>query len=586
MPRASFPKPSRVTLGVFLAVALASSGVLATLGWLLLKQDSELTERRRGEQLAQAADRFAVVAHRSLSAMPAAISPAADGLPDHVLFVSLEAGRVAARRGVLLYLPYEPDPAAEASPDVFQEGERLEFAADYEAAARVYGRLAGDPDHAVSAGATGRLARVRRRSGDPDKAMADYDTLSKSESVSIDGFPATLWARLGRASLLAEANQIEPLHAEVRALADDLHSGRWQLSKAQYEARLEEAARWDAATLPRDDDRLPQARAVEWLWQRRADLRDASHRLLDTSAGGPALVAWSSDGDTIHAAVAGPSYLTALEAGVREEASARRRLLLAGFVAIGLVLMSGWYFILRSIAREGRLLQLQTDFVSAVSHEFRSPLTSMAHVAELLDSERVPPGEPRRASYGMLVRDTTRLRRLVEDLLDFRRFEDGSASFRPERMDLLDFVRTVVANFEHGMAADYRVEIVTHDGPIEVLADHDGLARALWNLLDNAIKYSPESRIVWVELSTNGDNATLGVRDRGLGIPPAEQRRIFDRFVRGAQAKALRIRGTGIGLALVRHIVKAHGGDITVASGPGQGSTFTIILPLAGGQEA
>jgi signal transduction histidine kinase len=105
----------------------------------------------------------------------------------------------------------------------------------------------------------------------------------------------------------------------------------------------------------------------------------------------------------------------------------------------------------------------------------------------------------------------------------------------------------------------------------------------VWNLLDNAVKYSPDCRTVWVDLEHVGNNIIVAVRDRGLGIPAKEQRAIFEKFVRGAESKARRIKGTGIGLALVRRIVQAHGGEIRVSSQPGDGSRFAVVLPEGAG---
>ena len=117
---------------------------------------------------------------------------------------------------------------------------------------------------------------------------------------------------------------------------------------------------------------------------------------------------------------------------------------------------------------------------------------------------------------------------------------------------------------------------------MHVQADREALSRAIWNLLDNAVKYSPDCRTVWVELECDPQRVAIGVRDHGLGIPVHEQREIFEKFVRGADSKARRIKGTGIGLAMVRHIVQAHGGEILLVSQPGEGSRFTVSLPAAG----
>jgi signal transduction histidine kinase len=113
-----------------------------------------------------------------------------------------------------------------------------------------------------------------------------------------------------------------------------------------------------------------------------------------------------------------------------------------------------------------------------------------------------------------------------------------------------------------------------------IRGDRESLARVFWNLLDNAVKYSPEHLTVWVDLSEAGKRLMVRVRDQGLGIPAAEQKEIFRKFVRGAASKTASIRGTGVGLAMARQIVAAHGGDITVESEPGQGSVFTVLLPV------
>jgi signal transduction histidine kinase len=626
-------RPRRV-LAVFLGVALASAAALGWLGWQLLAQDAALEIQRRQESIEQAADRAAAAMQRSMADLQAraGAQPGPTGsFPNGVSWISIEGSGVTVRpAGSLPYYPVSPR-APNASSEIFAAGELLEHAAnDFAGAARAYSRVATNADPSIRAGALARLARVRRKQGVIEAALGSYDQLARIDDVAIDGLPAALVAHVGRASIFESASRGADLRQEAGALQRDLLRGRWQLLKSEYEFYSSQADQWLGAKSSSDVDAIARANAVEWLWQIRDSLATAPRRSVLLSEG-PALVAWQSTPGRLDAIVAGPTYLAALcseavPAGLRctlsdsegrprigdrpaarmvatrtasatglpwtlhlsatpQVASAppspRRRLLILTFAVVGLVLAAGWYFILRAISRELRVSRLQSDFVAAVSHEFRSPLTSLSHIAELLAHDRFPSDEARRKSFDILVRDTDRLRRLVEGLLDFGRFEAGAATLRLEPVDVTALVRSTVADFRERVAADgYSIELSGADEAVVTRADREALSRALWNLLDNAVKYSPECRIVWVEMTGEPDQVSIVVRDEGLGIPLHEQREIFDRFVRGADSKSRRIRGTGIGLAMVREIVRAHGGEIGLTSEPGRGSTFTIALPM------
>ena len=629
-------RPPRQLLAVFLAVALVSAAALGWLGWLLLDQDTDLEVQRQQERIELAADRAAATMQRSLADLHTHLGPQPDQagpLPHTVLAVSLEsAGLVVRPAGSLLYVPVRRA-AAEAPPRTFAEGERFEFAStDPRSAALAYAELSTAADAAIRAGALARLARVRRKQRDPDGALRTYDELARIERANVDGLPATLVARVGRASVFSETGRSSELRDEADALQTDLQAARWALVKSEYEFYSAQAGAWLKVTPLRDRDALTRAEAVGWLWENRALAGRPARRLIPL-ASGPALVAWSGSPERVDAVVAGPTYLAALcstaiggdlhlalsdqdghlivgdppptrQVAIRAAAaaglpwtvhvfagpettgvppSARRQLLILVFAVVALVLLAGWYFILRAMSRELRVSRLQSDFVAAVSHEFRSPLTSMSHIAEMLAGDRFPSDDLRLKSYDVLVRDTDRLRRLVEGLLDFGRFEAGAATLRIEPVDIAELVRTTVVDFQERVAPDgYSIELAADPadlGEMLVSADREALSRALWNLLDNAVKYSPHCRTVWVALDRQPDRVSIVVRDQGLGIPVREQREIFDRFVRGADPKALRIKGTGIGLAMVRQIVQAHGGEIRLISEPGRGSMFTVVLP-------
>jgi signal transduction histidine kinase len=258
----------------------------------------------------------------------------------------------------------------------------------------------------------------------------------------------------------------------------------------------------------------------------------------------------------------------------------RRRFMIFGLALVVLFVVAASYFAGRAVSRELAAATLQADFVSAVSHEFRTPLTSMKQFTEMLVEDDDLPPEERRAYYRAQERATRRLSRLVESLLDFGRMEAGARPYRCEELDAGVLVQTVVQEFQQeGGCSAFSVECTVPEGAVPIDGDREALAQALWNLLDNAVKYSGDSRAVGVEVEDRGDRIAIRVRDQGLGIPAADIRRIFEKFARGSNAAAAGVKGTGIGLAMVRHIVDAHGGRVSLESRPGGGSTFTIELP-------
>jgi signal transduction histidine kinase len=264
-----------------------------------------------------------------------------------------------------------------------------------------------------------------------------------------------------------------------------------------------------------------------------------------------------------------------------DDLASRRRLLIAGLALLVGLVIAGGYFIVRAVSREFAVAQLQSDFVSAVSHEFRTPLTSLGQFTDLLNDDPDLPAGKRRTFYQAQARATERLRRLVESLLDFGRMEAGARPYRLERLPIEPLVRGIVEVFRRdGTPDQFTVEASIGESGSAVNVDPDAFTRALWNLLDNAVKYSGSSQTVTVKVETRDGSVAISVRDRGLGIPRHEHGEIFKKFVRGTANRAHSIKGTGIGLAMVRHIVEAHGGTVRVESAPGEGSTFTLLLPL------
>jgi signal transduction histidine kinase len=261
--------------------------------------------------------------------------------------------------------------------------------------------------------------------------------------------------------------------------------------------------------------------------------------------------------------------------------ASRRHLFLAGLALTAVLIFMGGYFITRSLTRELEVARLQSDFVAAVSHEFRTPLASIRQASELLADGRVSSEQRRQAYYEALRTESERLQRLVENLLNFGRMEAGAEEYRFESLEAGTLVKDIAEEFgEKVREKGFLLETDTDPHLPRVRGDREALGIAVWNLLDNAVKYSPDSKRVWIETGTEGNAVAIRVRDEGVGIASAEQKEIFKKFVRLSAAKAAGIKGTGLGLAMAERIVNAHGGRIQVSSQPGAGSTFTILLPI------
>ncbi len=513
-------------------------------------------------------------------------------------------------------------------------------------ALRAYESLAQSPDAPVRAGALLRLARVHREAGHWNDALAVYARLAATTGVSIDGMPADLLARRARVDLLRRMQQSAAFESEVSSLQRDWLAGRWLLDRPsfllvndQLSSQLlnhqppsqlvnDQLSAWAGAppSPPPASETIPAA--AEWLSKRlgNPDLPLAGSRFLVLNQK-PITLIWQTTSDGLAALAAGPALVqqtwrvkasaglpayrqlaiaadsahaapqrSPAETGLPwtvslvesrippapPEWDVRRRVLWWALSATVVLVAACGLLLWRIFRREMEVARLQAGFVSAVSHEFRTPLTTILHLGGLL-MENDDFGRDRRlAFYRMQSQAAERLQRSVESLLDFSRMEGGAKTYRMEAEDAGILAREAVDAFStESAAAGFHICYQPPPDSMPVRGDRHALSHVLWNLLDNAVKYSGDSRSVEVTVSSCNSHVDLSVADYGMGIPPAERTRIFTRFTRGEEAIRQGIRGTGIGLAIASHIVEAHGGEIELESELGEGSRFTVRLPRA-----
>jgi signal transduction histidine kinase len=261
--------------------------------------------------------------------------------------------------------------------------------------------------------------------------------------------------------------------------------------------------------------------------------------------------------------------------------TSRRAVYFYAFVLLAGILLFGLVLTIRSVNRELELARMQSDFVSTVSHEFKSPLTSIRQLAEMLQADMVPSEDRRRRYYDVLVEQSERLSMLIDNVLDFARMEAGRREMSRAAVDVKSLVEDIVTEAQHRVVHEgFTVRTESEDQLPSAFLDADAIRQALNNLIDNGVKYSGSSREVVVRSFRENAHIVIAVQDFGIGLAPEEAGKVFDRFYRGGGELTRSVKGTGLGLTLVKQIVGAHGGDVDVHSELGRGSTFSIRLPL------
>ena len=587
--------PRRIAL-IFLVLVLAPSVLLVALGWQLFKEDRANALQQLHERRQQTADLVVSKLEQGVVATEQSLRDAA------------AIGRLAEQADAVV---------------LGVEGDRLHVVAGRPAFVPVPAPGSEVPN-THDAGVRARALLELIRDAPPEEKLRLFDRLGAIEHASIEGVPSALFAAIEACRVMEELGRTAELRKAAIGIRDDLVAGRWSITRSVYEANLYDARRWagtDVRTVAvSSGEQL--ASAIEGWWSS-PDRQMQSGRKHLGGEGGVTMI-WAGDG-TARRLLAALSSFTEREwiAPARSIATSRnaavhideldggagalpaeerraagetglpwsvwvtdadaagelarlegtRSLWLAGLAALVVVLGAGAYLVTRAIGRELAVARLQSDFVAAVSHEFRTPLTSMRQLTEILVDERVTD------TPAPAIRITRRWRgRPTGSIASSRacwilgRLETGQSPYRLEPLDACALVRTVVEDFTRETAdRGVRIELDLDGVPLPVAGDKDALTNALWNLLDNAVKYSPDRRTAWVSVQPERGRLLIRVRDEGIGIPKEEQRTVFDKFVRGARAKADGFKGTGIGLSMVRHIVMAHGGDVAVQSEPGAG---------------
>ncbi|MFC1530320.1 ATP-binding protein [Gemmatimonadota bacterium] len=390
----------------------------------------------------------------------------------------------------------------------------------------------------------------------------------------------------------------------IQRVRDEIHA-RLRIQEQALQLRSFIAARPGPATSASDSTVPVQSWQTfgDPLWLVNATPVNQGYDLVIVADAGKALAAVLQAGSGIDLHGLSPRFLSqwepdAIDAGLRfrnlwirleganadaivTDTSARRGFYLgAVLVVIGAALFGG-YLLWHDIRRESQLSALRSQFVSNLTHELKTPLTSIRMFAETLASGRIKDSDSHDEYLDTIVGESERLSRLLDNVLDFSKIEQGSKHYRRESTDLAEIVKAAMRTVRYPFQQNgFQLHLHLEEDVPEVLLDADAIKQAVLNLLTNAMKYSGSSRRIDLEVFRSTGYVVVAVRDFGIGIALEDQERIFEKFQRVDSQDVNHVPGTGLGLTVVKHIIEAHGGSVRVESQPGEGSTFALYLPL------
>jgi signal transduction histidine kinase len=280
--------------------------------------------------------------------------------------------------------------------------------------------------------------------------------------------------------------------------------------------------------------------------------------------------------------------LPGLELGVKYRGTTieaiGQRFLRTSFLILGslsLLLTFGILIVYRNVSREMELARLKSDFVSNVSHELRTPLALIRLYSETLELGRIPSAEKQHGYHRIIREESERLTALINNILDFSRIEAGRKEYEFEETNLRSLVRDTLDSYRYQIEEQgFEFELHIADDIPNIVVDREAIARSLLNLVNNALKYSREVKFLRVDVYRKHGSVHIDVTDHGIGIPRHAQEKIFEKFFRVEDPLVHNTKGSGLGLPLVRSMIQAHGGTVSVESVPGEGSRFRLSLPI------